>query len=350
MIYTPRHSAGEPEFIALLEKTRLLSLNYFKNKESKSPEQFESDICELMKKCAANTSFDGKIIQTGPREFPDIVVDKYFGVEVKMTQGNHWTSTGNSILESLRIDEIERIYIFFGKFGGGYDAKFRLYQECLNEIAVTHYPRYRINMNLPKGASIFDKLGLDYDSFRRHENPIAEIKSHYREKLLKKGEALWWIDQDIDGSYSRPVIKAYSALTKDEKNNFIAETLILFPGIAGKGNTKFLLPATYLFSKYGAVSSNIRDKFSAGGRVKMLIAGENVTLPKISKLICSFAGLIKDKIHSIDEKTLKFYWNVNDLMPDRLSQWKTLIDASFADHGEKIRASEVFESADCEKN
>ena len=36
------------------------------------------------------------------QSFPDIVVEKYFGVEVKSTMANHWKSTGSSIMESTR--------------------------------------------------------------------------------------------------------------------------------------------------------------------------------------------------------------------------------------------------------
>ena len=80
--------------------------------------------------------------------FPDIIAEKYYGVEVKSTKENHWTSTGSSIVESTRDKNVENIYMLFGKLGGKTaEFKCRPYEDCLSDIAVTHSPRYLINMN-----------------------------------------------------------------------------------------------------------------------------------------------------------------------------------------------------------
>ena len=81
------------------------------------------------------------------------------------------------LLESLRVEDIERIYIVFGKFGGKFDVRYRLYQECLPEISVTHSPRYKINMELALGHSIFDKIGIEYDVLRKDPDSLKKIKN-----------------------------------------------------------------------------------------------------------------------------------------------------------------------------
>jgi len=172
MIYVEKPNAKEKDFIFLLEKSKGLTIGFLKGKKNISPTYFETVVYEKMSDAAKDTNFEGRIRQTGPHAFPDIVANKFFGVEVKMTLSDHWTSTGNSVLESSRIEDVEKIYIMFGKFGGKLDIKYRLYQECLPEVSVTHSPRYRIKMDLPVGKSIFDKLGIDYNKLRKDANPI----------------------------------------------------------------------------------------------------------------------------------------------------------------------------------
>lgn len=139
-----------------------------------------------------STNFNKKIQLIRGHRFPDIVAEhivekRFFGVEVKITKDNKWTSTGNSVLESTRVEKVERIYLYFGKLAAPPQFKFRKYEECLYEIAVTHSPRYLIDMNLKEGKTIFDKMGIAYDDLRKSPNPISFIVNHYR-KSAQPGE------------------------------------------------------------------------------------------------------------------------------------------------------------------
>ena len=56
---------------------------------------------------------------------------------------------------------IERIYMTFGKLGGNpIEFLSKPYEQCLYGIAVTHMPRYLIDMRLNQGETIFDKMGV----------------------------------------------------------------------------------------------------------------------------------------------------------------------------------------------
>ena len=79
--------------------------------------QLEEDVFDAMSRCAINTEFEGTIQLVSGASFPDIVANKFYGVEVKSTNKNHWKSIGSSILESTRNQEVERIYLTFGKLG-----------------------------------------------------------------------------------------------------------------------------------------------------------------------------------------------------------------------------------------
>ncbi len=343
MIYVEKLNVKEKDFKELLEKSKVLMLSFLEDKKNISPSYFETIVYERTSDAAKGTIFEGTIKQTGTYAFPDIIANKYFGIEVKMTTNDHWTSTGNSVLESSRIEDVERIYIMFGKFGGKLDIRYRLYQECLPEVSVTHSPRYRINMSLSPGKSIFDKIGVDYDTLRKDPNPIRKIKEYYRSQL-KEGEELWWIDQDEENSVS-PIIKPFRSLSQKEKEDFIVEAMILFPEMFSKSTTKFERAAAYLISEYNAVSANLRDIFTAGGKVRLKINGRNVFVPQLAYRLHIRAKAIKQKINKLDAKTITYYWRSDKLESARLDQWKKLLNDKFSVIGSNklnLRASDIF--------
>src|SRR5690606_31221809 len=153
------------------------------------------------------------IIRHGGQLFPDIVVNKYYGVEVKSTTQNHWKTTGNSVLESTRIKGVERIYLMFGKLAAPIEFRCRPYEECLSDVVVTHSPRYLIDMDLSKGKTIFDKMEKTYDQLRLHQPPLEPVVNYYRSRL-KPGEQIWWL-----GKTSNLVMKFWTTLLPEEKED-----------------------------------------------------------------------------------------------------------------------------------
>jgi hypothetical protein len=155
----------------------------------------ENVVAEVMTEKAKGTPFENSIELISGQKFPDIIANKFYGVEVKTTKQNHWTTTGNSVLESTRVDGIERIYMLFGKMINPIEFKCRPYEDCLSDVVVTHSPRYLINMDLQAGQTIFDKLDIPYNTLRNFPNPIKPITDYYRQ-FLKPGEEVWWLDQE----------------------------------------------------------------------------------------------------------------------------------------------------------
>ena len=340
MIYVNNPDLEEEEFITLLEETRRLLIDFLPRNKEISPIDFENVVYEKMRVEAKEIGFNGKIQQTGSHSFPDIVAKKYFGVEVKMTSKDHWVSTGNSVLESSR-EDVERIYIMFGKLGGKPDVRYRPYQECLPDISVTHSPRYRIDMNLPQGKSIFDKIGVNYDKLRKDDERIKKIKDYYRSKL-KEGEELWWIDKNDDKS-SDFIIKPYRGLSKKEQEKIKAEIMILFPEIFGESSMKFHRVSAYLITEHGVIASNLRDLFTAGGRKKITIKEKPVSVPRIAYNMYSKAKMINDEIKTMDAEKLNHYWRQKP-KKNRLNQWKKLLDKNFDYLKHGIKASDIFDS------
>jgi hypothetical protein len=344
MIYAEKKGANEEKFIELLEKSKNLLVLRLRENNDILALNFESLVCEKMQETSINTEFEGTIKQTGTYAFPDIIANGYFGVEVKITTKDHWTSTGNSVLETSRIEEVERIFIMFGKLGGEPDVRYRLYQECLPEISVTHSPRYRINMDLPKGKSIFDKMGISYDDLRTSGDTIQKIKSYYR-KQLKDGEGLWWIDEESESP--SPVIKQFRTLEPQSKERFKVDCMILFPELF-KSRANYERAATYMITEFGAVSTSLRDAFSAGGQQEVLVAREKRSVSQMFSQLHAYALKIASRINDIDEVLLKFYWRVSSIEINRIKQWKELIDKDVVDNLSTKFPSEIFQSG-CEE-
>ena len=120
--------------------------------------KLEPFVRDVMVDLAFGTEFENSIKLVGGQKFPDIVAKKYYGIEVKTTTQNHWKTTGNSVLESSRVKDVERIFMLFAKLASPIEFRCRPYEECLAEVVVTHSPRYLIDMNLELGKTIFDKI------------------------------------------------------------------------------------------------------------------------------------------------------------------------------------------------
>lgn len=341
MIYIHKSNVDEKDFVDLLEKSKNLTLDFLKTKTNISSGYFETIVFKQTCRAAKNTPFENSVRQTGAFAFPDIIANEYFGIEVKMTIKDHWFSTGNSVVETSRIEDVKRIYIVFGKFGGEIDIRYRLYQECLSEVSVTHSPRYRINMDLPAGESIFEKMGIEYDFLRKDKRLIIQkIKNYYR-RQLKEGEELWWIDKESGGF---PVMKLYRNLSKKEKEEFIVEAMILFPEIFSEKIKKFERLAPYLATRFNAVCPNIRDSFTSKGRVKINISGKRVSVPRIFFNLFLRAKIVAEKIESFNEDDLAFYWRVDKIKGDKIEQWKKIINRYSSTEEKRISLADIFEA------
>ena len=285
----------------------------------------EKDVFEAIKESAIGTPFQDTIELVSGASFPDIVANRFYGVEVKSTEKNHWTSIGSSILESTRNQEVERIYLTFGKLGKPVQFLSRPYEQVLSGIAVTHYPRYQIDMRLGEGETIFDKMGIPYDELRLMDNPVAPVSKYYKQRL-KPGESLWWATNETE-SVVPPTIKLWSALSHEEKNILIIQGYVFFPELFNiKSVKKYNRYALWLASQKAIVNTNIRDGFSAGGKVLMKTAsGIEIKMPAVFGRVAKYRSYIEELLLGIPEDTLKEYWEVDSIGKNRIKQWCVLI-------------------------
>ena len=262
----------------LLNHDALLRPNYY---VTRGGNLLEDDVYSALNEAARRTAFENTIEKISGQRFPDIIASKYYGIEVKSTKEDHWRSTGSSILESTRVPGIERIFMTFGKLGGN-PIRFlsRPYEECLSGIAVTHMPRYLIDMELKEGNSIFDRMGVPYDELRKLDNPIAPVSQYYRKKL-KPGESLWWAGDSLEETVSAK-IRLWGNLSPEEKRRYKTYGCVYYPEIFGGDYDQYALWLT----SQGIVDPHIRDQFSAGGQELMRMAdGSLVKFPGVYRRI-----------------------------------------------------------------
>lgn len=331
MIFSENSAPQLPEFRALMVKTDSLL-----NKEAEGRDAYyakrnstdlEEDVYDALTRAALHTPFEGSIQLVSGAAFPDIVANNYYGVEVKSTNKNHWRSIGSSILESTRIQGVGRIFLTFGKLGVPVAFKSRPYEECLCGISVTHYPRYQIDMELSPGETIFDKMGVPYETLRKMSNPVEPVSRYYKSRL-KPGESLWWADAgNIDEEAAPPTVQLWTALPPKVKEILTVQGYTLFPEVLQSGSPKkYNRYALWLVTKKGVVNTNIRDSFSAGGKVSMRTTdGMYVSMPAAFGRIRKYDKLILDTLYDVDEKTLKEYWEIDKITDNRLLQWCQMV-------------------------
>ena len=345
MIVAENSHPEMPEFQALMK-----SVDAFLNKEAKTSKEIQASkggnalepiVCDAAQECAKGTPFEGKIKLWGGGRFPDIVAAKYYGIEVKSTIKDQWTSTGSSILESTRIDDVERIYLTFGKLGDPIEFLSRPYEECLSDIAVTHYPRYKIDMSLKAGETIFDKMGISYDTLRKMKDPVTPVADYYR-KQLKPGESLWWAGNQVEAAVPMTV-KLWSALSPEEKDSYEARAYVYFPEcIMARGNKKYSRMILWLATQGGIINSNVRDSFSAGGQVRLEDeSGRFYNMPAVFNKVKEHIGMVRDVIVNTPPEDLFDFW-CEPIKKNRALQWIDLVTKEEIDVRYRIQAASVL--------
>lgn len=337
MIVSVNPDLNRSEFDALLNST-IDELNVHAQKSTNKVanllgRNLEPYVRDVMSVLAVGTPFENSIELIGGQKFPDIVANKYYGIEVKTTTQNHCKTTGNSVLESTRVDDVERIYMLFAKLVSPIEFRCRPYEEVLSEVVVTHSPRYLIDMNLEQGKTIFDKIKMPYDTLRKKDNPIRPIIDYYKSKL-KPGEELWWMDLENNSKASNIVIRKWNNLSLKEKQEMKNRAMVYFPELFGNSSDKFGRLAIWLITREAVVCPNVRDLFTAGGKSDYVI-GKKVyhKMPRIFFNLFENVQILTETIMQTSAFELSEYWETKTTDKTKLFDWIDLV----AEHSKKIQ-------------
>lgn len=286
-----------------------------------SPSKLEEVTRDLLRDVAPMTPFKPEdITLVSGHRFPDIMATDYCGVEVKSTKDDKWTSIGSSIVESTRNITVENIYMLFGKLGGSQpEFRFRPYQNCLSEIAVTHSPRYLINMELAENETIFCKMGTTYDELRTSPEAIDKVRRYYRNKAKEENkiEMPWWITADNVETTQPFNITLWNTLPETTKDDLQTKCMILFPEALNpaRSQTKYNQTTLWLCSYNQVIVPNIRDFYSAGGQITHVNGKRIKPIPQVFARIVKYAGRIKKTLND-PSKELKML--IQDYNPQLL--------------------------------
>ena len=159
-------------------------------------------------------------------------------------------------------------------------------------VAVTHSPRYMLDMNVSREKSLFKRLGKSYDEIRHMKNPFDAFRTYMVDSKMKRnatsdGEDLWWFSPSIDefskldlaeekfaSSLVNNKVKFWNKLSGDEKQEIKIEMLIASPSVL-EGDYEYA--CQWLLQRNGVVCPSFRDNFSAGGRTVV----NGVTVPQV---------------------------------------------------------------------
>lgn len=336
MIISANSAPHKEEFNLLLSST-LIELNWrAKNSENElihlGGDKLEPFIKDVMAAKAVGTAFENSIELISGQKFPDIVANKFYGIEVKSTKQNHWKTTGNSVLESTRVENVERIFMLFGKLGKPIEFRCRPYEECLSEVVVTHSPRYLIDMNLSKGSTIFDKMKIEYDTLRKKSNPLKSVVDYYKSKL-KPGEDIWWIGQE-DNAASNLIVKKWKNLSNKEKQELKIKAMAFFPEIFSNKPTKYERLPVWLITREAVMYPALRDLFTSGGKCDIPI-GRKIyqNAPRIFATLINNLSKIIETLLQTSATELTEHWQQQVNEKNKVKHWIELVSTE----GNKIK-------------
>lgn len=326
------HQKGERSFFEqllqqLVQELRSLSASSQQKNVSFHGTKLERYAYDILRELSQNTPFDGSIELISGQSFPDIIAKKYYGVEVKTSKNGTWKTIGSSVTEGTRIQGIERIYLLFGKLSPPIDFRYRLYEECLSGVAVTHSPRYTIDMDLQTGETFFDKLKIPYDELRKLDDPLAKVITYFQEKL-KPGETTWWLSS-YQSKTTKPIVRLWSTLSTQETTLLKAKGFCLFPELLSASPKKYQRMLLWLSVEEGVVTGNLRDKYTAGGKVLFTFENQEYLLPQILRQFIQLLDFTLEQLQACDPVLLQEYWQVTSIS-DRFADWSDLVTKNAA--------------------
>jgi hypothetical protein len=226
--------------------------------------QFENRVREVTAHYFPSGTID---FDPAAQAFPDIEIrGRGVGIEVKFSTSDTWRSVANSVLETNRVDAVDKVYLVFGKMGGTPGVRWGEYERCVMHVRTSHVPRFEVDLDTKE--SLFTVMQTPYDEFRRlamHEK-MGLIRTYARGRL-KGGERLWWLEDAPNVEHTLPIqARLYTHLPLQEKTRLRAEAVLLCPGIvaSGRARRKYDDAVLFLLTYHGVLCHQARDLFSAG--------------------------------------------------------------------------------------
>ncbi len=301
----------------------------------KSGEDFEVCVKEAVHAVLDQANIPAKVHYTqGGHAFPDIVIEftngEKYGIEVKSSSSatsKSWKINGNSVLGSTKEDVLDT-YILFGKTAlGNQSFRSKRYEEAVANVAVTHSPRYAIDMDIPPEETFFAKSGLSYSRISEDENPIGLITAYFK----SQGQRAWWLAESTPAA-----IRMFADLSTGEQAELLGYCFAHFPEVFSNNSKKFHRSAMWLVTDRSVVSPSLRDSFTAGGKFSIDLYGASYeSLPQIFNNLRTYRNELLEALMDATLDELREDWNyvgpMEDSLQSRLTAWIMVASSQFSD-------------------
>ncbi len=266
------------------------------------------------------------------KAFPDIIIQgsdgNKYGIEVKSSSENKagWEIPGNSVNESTLEADLIEIQLIFGKTHRNIlQFKAGLYSDKVKTIRSTHYPRYIIDMDISPRETIFHDMGKTFEEINAlSENErLQAIKDHF----IKNGQYYWWLSSDAGSA-----IALFEGLDRDTIDEALAFGFVHYPELLSNSRTKYVRLAKYIASEYGAVSTSLRDRVSAGGKQTFDIGANHYSdVPKVYHTMYNCQDKIRSQLNSCRINDLKSDWGYDPECGRKKAAWVNAMNHAASD-------------------
>ena len=284
-----------------------------------SPQSFELTVAAELRVATRDAGIGTLKSPFHPNAFPDLLVNG-FGVEVKFTKRKTWHGTGNSILEGMRDEDTNQIYVVFCRADIP-EIRWRTYENCIKGVRISHSPRYMIDMETD--ASFFEDLGIPYSDFilLSTQEKMNYVREHVKARIGEH-EKLWWIDED--DSHTLPMeVRIYRLLPTAVKVQLRAEAALMCPQIfkSSRARGKYDQAAAYLLTQHGVYAPQIRDLYSAGS-----VAGKERGGNYLLRALQHIEDDIIAAAERLDDALFIEYWGLTCPVSKRIPKWLEMAD------------------------
>ncbi|WP_438980112.1 hypothetical protein [Polynucleobacter sp.] len=268
----------------------------------------EEFLVDLLKQAMAQLGYDANLVNHhGGHAFPDVsITGSGVGIELKGATSNR-KFNGNSVVASTMLPNLKKIFLMYW-IGSAGDIGYKDYFDCVATPVVTHSPRFQLDIDLDKNASMFgtdpDKVGtIDDVIFTGNGIDSEKIIKWMSDKAKRKGETPWWISTDESLPTGSTGLIQLNKVAKDKKKEFMKYSFLGFPKILAKSS-----PTKYAGLFEWAIQTRSiyadRDDYSAKGKVAFNIPAFNANPIRLPRSVqVAIDALSNDS--EVDAKELK---------------------------------------------
>ena len=258
--------------------------------DSKKNERF---VVEVLRSVAPSVGIPADSIKhLGGRAFPDVLIEGMrVGVELKGSLRGG-AITGNSIYSGSMVEDLDKVYLLYWIDDRKPKLGYRDYFDCVFDAKVTHFPRFALQVDLPKGESMFGRgskqLGFEAADWLSGDSEYVErIVVEIRRRALERDEIPWWVDADemgaveFDSHGGLGGLRSLKGIGRAASLSLQKTLFLGFPEVLSGGSAAHSMAIGWAISQKSVIVN--RDVFSAGGKraIGLSHLGVNPKLPGV---------------------------------------------------------------------